>query len=191
MLKEISLLDCLTKSAAAPVETRTIVPLLDSFHHEGPNGMHLCLVFAIMGPNAGTVLNLAPECQIGEPWDRRYPKLWARRILRDTLLGLQFLHSNNIVHGDLHLGNILFTVKLSDTQSNPPETLEQRPDEGFPLRRLDGKIDRWAPKYLLEPRALYEYISLELDPLVKITDLGGGESAVYLAIIKVHRLTST
>jgi non-specific serine/threonine protein kinase len=154
-------------------------------------GCTCVLFFAIMGPNAGTVLKLAPECQIGEPCDRRYPKLWAKRLLRDTLLGLQFLHSNNIVHGDLHLGNILFTVKLSDTQSNPPEILEQRPDEGFPLQRLDGKIDLWAPKYLLEPRALYEYTSLELDPLVKITDLGGGENAIYLPLINIQWLTST
>lgn len=185
VLKEISLYDRLANSAATPAEAQWIVPLLDSFYHQGPNGTHLCLVFAPMGPNVYSMLKLSPECQIGEPWERRFPKLWAKRILRDTLLGLRHLHSNGIVHGDLHLGNILFTVKLSDTRSHPPETLEQGPEEGSPLRRLDGKADLWAPKYLLEPRPLYDYTSLELDPLVKISDLGAGKSPpMCISIIK-------
>ncbi|KUJ07409.1 kinase-like protein [Mollisia scopiformis] len=145
---------------------------LDSFDHHGPNGTHLCLVFEVMGPTPNSVMRLSPECQIGEPWERRLPKQWAKRILQDILLGLHFLDANGIVHGDLHLGNILFTITLSDIESDLPKTLQQRPNQAVPLRRLDGKIDPWAPKYLLEPNSLYDYISFELDPLVKIIDLG-------------------
>jgi serine/threonine protein kinase len=103
------------------------------------------------------------------------PKEWARRILRDTLLGLQFLHSNGIIHGDVHPGNILFTINLPRLQSDPSDSLQQHPDEHLKLERLDGKVDLWAPKYLLGPKSLYEYTSLDLDPLVNISDFGGGK----------------
>ena len=123
------------------------------------------------------MLQLSPHCHIGQGWEReeRLPKEWARRILRDTLLGLQFLHSNGIIHGDVHPGNVLFAIKLPSPQSNPPSNLQQSPRERDKLERRDGKVDLWAPKYLLEPQSLYEYTSPGLDPLVKINDFGGGK----------------
>jgi len=179
--REISLHHRLAKSATDATDSRYIVPLLDSFDHHGPNGTHLCLVFGVMGPTPNSLMRLSPECQIGEPWERRLPKQWAKRILRDILLGLRFLDANGIVHGGLHLGNILFTIALSGVESNPPKTLQQRPDQAVPLRRLDGKMDPWAPNYLLEPNSLHDYISFELDPLVKIIDLGAGKTSQYLS----------
>ena len=128
-----------------------------------------------MGPNVNTMLRLSPQCRIGEDWERRFPTQWTRRILRDALLGLRFLHSEGIVHGDFHLGNILFTIKLSCLTPDHIEGLIQYPDAHNMLRRRDGKIDLWAPKYLLEPKSLYNYTSLDLDPLVKVSDLGGGK----------------
>lgn len=32
----------------------------------------------------------------------------AKRILRQVLLGIPFLHSLGVIHGDIHTGNILF-----------------------------------------------------------------------------------
>ena len=156
--------------------SRHIVRLLDSFNHHGPNGTHLCLVYEVMGPHVKSMIRLSPQCQFGDPWDRRLPKQWAKRVLRDTLRGLQVLHANGIVHGDIHPGNILFAVKLASSTVDPPERLEQHPDQESPLRRRDGKIDPWAPEYLLEPMSLHDYTSLDLNPLVKISDLGGGEN---------------
>ncbi|KAL7776416.1 hypothetical protein CFE70_006832 [Pyrenophora teres f. teres 0-1] len=40
----------------------------------------------------------------------RYPKWIAQKILGHALRGLAFLHRNGIVHGDLHPGNILFSI---------------------------------------------------------------------------------
>jgi hypothetical protein len=42
-----------------------IIPLLDSFTHRGPNGIHRCLVYAALGPNVNSMLRLSPQCQIG------------------------------------------------------------------------------------------------------------------------------
>lgn len=182
MSREILLYDCVAKPSVDAAGSRYIASSLDWFHHHGPNGKHLCLVSEALGPNVSTMLRMSPQCQIGEPWERRFPKEWVRRILRDVLLGLQFLHANSIVHGDLHLGNILFTVRLSDIKSSLPESLQQYPDQGTPLRRLDGKVDPWAPQYLLEPKSLYDCTWFELDPLVKIVDLGTGKDycIIYL-----------
>lgn len=161
------------------VHSQHVVPLLDSFDHHGPNGMHPCLIYEVLGPNVNSMVDLSPQCRIGEPWDRRLPKQWAKRILRDVLLGLQVLHINGIIHGDIHPENILFTIKLPSPQSDPPKGLQQHPEERGFLKRLDGKVDLWAPKYLLKPKSLYNYTSLDLDPLVKIGDYGGGKIILF------------
>jgi serine/threonine protein kinase len=61
----------------------------------------------VLGPNLDSLLKHHPGFQIGEPWEHRFPKHFAKRVLRDTLLGLDFPHSHGVVHGDLHPGNIL------------------------------------------------------------------------------------
>ena len=103
---------------------------------------------------------------------------WVRRILRDVLRGLQFLHSNGIVHGDIHSRNILSRVRLPSPQSKPPCSLEQTPEERNILEREDGKVDLWAPKYILCPKPLKEYVTSDEDPLINISDFGGGRTTL-------------
>jgi non-specific serine/threonine protein kinase len=79
------------------------------------------------------------------------------------------------VYADLHPGNILATIPplgepLSDTSLEPK--LQQPPSEGTPLVRRDGKADLWAPPYLLAPAPLQGHVSFELNPVVKLADLG-------------------
>ena len=164
----------------AETEHRHVVGFRDSFEVLGPNGRHTCLVMDPMGPHISALLKRRPEFQDRtlEPWDRRprFPKPLAHRVLRDTLLGLHTLHQQGIVHGDLHPGNILATITIPSL-SNPPGLgvvldLQQPPSEGNLLYRLDGKVDRWAPLYLLEPAPLQDLVSFQLDPVVKIADLG-------------------
>jgi serine/threonine protein kinase len=124
------------------------------------------------------MLYLSPRCRFGEnfdDWQWRLPKQWAKRASRESLLGLQYLHANGIVHGDIHGGNILFTAKLPSPERLTPEKLEPQPSKYSFLQRKDNKIDLWAPRYILEPVSLYDYTSEDLDPLVKICDLGGGK----------------
>ncbi|KAL2131717.1 hypothetical protein VTI74DRAFT_4708 [Chaetomium olivicolor] len=131
-----------------------------------------------MGPHLGLVLRRHPAFQNGdlEPWEYhpRLPLPLAKRILRDTLLGLNTLHRRGIVHGDLHPGNTLFTnAGLGNplTDAAVEEGLSQGLSEGNPLQRRDGKRDLWAPSYLLEPSPLLDQVSFDLDPVVKIADL--------------------
>lgn len=118
-----------------------VTTLLDSFEHHGPNGVHRCFVFDVMGPNTSTMFEKLPpslnarfsgqrvessksnEQDVSNYVDRergRYPLWMAKAILRQTLLGIDFLHKSGITHGDLQPGNIMFSVKdlslLSESQ---------------------------------------------------------------------------
>lgn len=160
-----------------PRNAPNLVGLLTSFELVGPNGQHVCFVFEVMGPNLSDMLR-SQEFQVGHPFDddfcHRYPKHLSKRILKELLLGLCFLHSNKIVHGDVHKGNILVNVLLPQYKPESLENLRQPLDQARPLERLDGKKDVWAPPYLLPPANLRSYVSTELGPFTKLTDFGQG-----------------
>ena len=42
------------------------------------------------------------------------------------------------------------------------------------IERSDGKLDKWAPKYLAVAKPLKEYVLPEAEQVVKIIDMGGG-----------------
>ncbi|EFR02617.1 CMGC/SRPK protein kinase [Nannizzia gypsea CBS 118893] len=81
---ESGILRLLTKGDPEHPGQRFIPALLDQFSFDGPNGHHQCLV--------------------GEPADA------ARSIAAQLIMGLDYLHTNDICHGDLHLGNFLLRV---------------------------------------------------------------------------------
>lgn len=174
-----------TSNAVAP-GSECFSMLLNSFQISGPNGLHTALVFEPLGPHLEEVLRFTPEYGHGEifgsdgnlckgiPEFQRFPKQLGKRILRNVLSGLRYLHAHGVVHGDLHRGNILVTTRDLECTADKIKELQQRPEDGQPLKRLDGKLDLWAPPYQLEPAGLLKYSSTELDPYVKITDIGGG-----------------
>lgn len=153
-----------------------VVTLDDDVKILGPNGEHECFVFEVMGPNLTSLLQKRPEFQIGEPWERRFTATFAKRALLDTLQALHSLHTRGVVHGDLHTGNILACIEEPSVTPETESQLKQSIADARPLKRKDGKKDLWAPSYLLEQRDLDEYFSYELQPLVKLTDLGGCKS---------------
>ncbi|EXK28522.1 hypothetical protein FOMG_14993 [Fusarium oxysporum f. sp. melonis 26406] len=139
----------------------------------GPNGEHYCLVFETMGPNLTTFLKIRLEFQIGEPWERRFTKSFAKKALWDTLQALHFFYEHSVTHGDLHPDSILTYVEQLQVTPDTEISLKQSEGDAQPLKRRDGKKDLWPPAYLLEPRPLDDYVSYDLDPLVKLADLGG------------------
>ncbi|RBR20298.1 uncharacterized protein FIESC28_05262 [Fusarium coffeatum] len=142
-----------------------------------PNGKHDGLVLEVMGPNLSELLHKRPDFQVGEPWERRFTTAFAKRALLDTLKALDFLHQRDVVHGDLHFGNIHTCIGQLKVSPETESKLQQSVSEGQPLVRKDGKRDLWAPSHLLEPRPLHKYFSDELQPLVKLADLGGAFSS--------------
>lgn len=153
-----------------------VIGLLDTFKHQGPNGEHECLVFEVMGPSAASMLDCLPTDLLSSTaLETRYPTWMAKSILRQTLLGIDFLHQAGIIHGDLQPGNLLFPIKEL-TQIDESLLIQQRDSKSVsePVRRLDGKVDRWAPRYLALSQPLYKLAYLEKDFAIKISDMGGG-----------------
>ncbi|CAG7942234.1 unnamed protein product [Penicillium salamii] len=137
-----------------------VIPLLDHFEHEGPNGVHLCLVFPLMMSD-GEAMTIR-----GKGRNASY----VRAVSRQIILGLDFLHQNNMIHGDLQPANILFTVneiQCRDFLIHP---------QFSPVRWLPGITpDSSAPRYLMvsqRPRGMLDDASAS-SLMVKIGDLGG------------------
>jgi serine/threonine-protein kinase SRPK3 len=85
---------------------RYIGGLLDSFAISGPNGTHLCLVSELMGPS----IDALGDC-CGKVGDRRRLQAnFTRKIARQVVLGLKFLHSKQVCHG----GALRYQLKRRD-----------------------------------------------------------------------------
>ena len=107
----------------------------------------------------------------------RYPLHMAKSILKQSLQALAFLHENGIAHGDFQPGNILFA--LSNIESEPEDVLRQEENAQTrsispPVQRLDGKLDKWAPRYLCIAQPLAPFTSYTKGFNIKLSDLGGG-----------------
>jgi hypothetical protein len=57
VLKELTVLKYLSGAA---IELDHVTELIDHFQHDGPNGIHLCLMFEPMGPSASTMVKELP-----------------------------------------------------------------------------------------------------------------------------------
>jgi serine/threonine protein kinase len=175
---ELSILRHLRATSQGDSNSKFALLPIDYFELQGPNGHHFCFVTEPMGPSITTVLN-APFDDFDpiNPPTRRFSTTRNKRILKRILCGLKFLHGNNIVHGDLQLGNVLFPPK--DLTICSPSELEQKKDTSQLdlLESKDGEIDSWSPKYLVVPEPLEnsDVPQGQADD-VKLIDLGGNMS---------------
>ncbi|OAX80213.1 hypothetical protein ACJ72_05460 [Emergomyces africanus] len=68
------------------------VHMLDDFDLKGPNGSHKCLVYELLGPNIPDIIDVHFP-------DGRLPGKLAKVIAKQSLIGLDSLHQQNIGHG--------------------------------------------------------------------------------------------
>ncbi|GAW13039.1 hypothetical protein ANO14919_024170 [Xylariales sp. No.14919] len=152
--------------------------MLDHFTVDGPNGIHDCLVLELLGPSVPDVIESLYS-------DGRLPAGLAKSTAYQALLGIDFLSSHKIGHGDLHSRNIAFALP-SLASLDELQFFEKfgRP-ETAPVRSVGG-IDLTAhlPNYIVRPISFHVRSMREglRTSTVKIIDFGEaffrGQSAV-------------
>ncbi len=167
----------MAKVMPAAEGARRITQLLDEFEHHGPNGSHKCLVFEPMGPSVNSMVEELPQFK-PRMWGMkgRYLPRMAKGILRQATQALALLHENGIAHGDFQPGNMLFALD-DKMHSEPEESLQQKEDVqsiSGPVQRLDGKPDKWAPRYLCVAQPLAAFTPYTKCFKIKLSDMGGG-----------------
>ncbi|KAF2813819.1 serine protein kinase-like protein Sky1 [Mytilinidion resinicola] len=102
-LDEIKLLKRVVDANKDHPGRKHVVSLLDSFNHKGPNGVHVCMVFEVLGEN---LLGLIKR------WNHRgIPMPLVKQITKQVLLGLDYLHREcGIIHTDLKPENVLIEI---------------------------------------------------------------------------------
>lgn len=102
-LDEIKLLKKIVNANPDHPGRAHVVSLLDSFEHRGPNGLHICMVFEVLGEN---LLGLIKR------WNHRgIPMPLVKQITKQVLLGLDYLHREcGIIHTDLKPENVLIEI---------------------------------------------------------------------------------
>ncbi|KAF5379755.1 hypothetical protein D9615_005742 [Tricholomella constricta] len=144
-----------------------IANLLDDFEVQSPNGIHRCLVTEVAGPSVGKI-----RFEIS---GNKLPVPVARKVASQCAQGLAFLHSSGVVHGDIHPGNILFSIP--DFHSWPVEKVYKHFGKPYkePVERLDGQpLTSAAPRYVvLSPNPLrLAKLVMNTECNIKITDFG-------------------
>lgn len=90
-----------------------ILPILDEFAIDGPNGQHSCIVT----PPARMSIAAAKSATHGY---NIFPLPTSRAIAAQLAQVLAFFHSQGVVHGDLHTGNVLLRFGPDDDIHSPP-----------------------------------------------------------------------
>ncbi|WAO90915.1 Protein kinase domain-containing protein [Fusarium falciforme] len=117
----------------------------DNFHFDGPNGRHTCLV----NDPAMMSLRLAKDAS----FCRLFQPRTARAIAAQVVQALAYLHEGGVVHGDLHLDNVLLRLPERIRRLSPDQLHKKHSQpETVPVTRLDGApLDENAPHHAVLP----------------------------------------
>ncbi|KAK3845983.1 MAG: kinase-like domain-containing protein [Linnemannia gamsii] len=103
-MDEIKLLEKVVSANPNAPGRKYVVELLDHFMHRGPNGLHVCMVFEVLGENLLSMIKRYRHQGI--------PAHLVQQILYQVLMGLDYMHREcGIIHTDLKPENVLVCVE--------------------------------------------------------------------------------
>ncbi|PYH37021.1 kinase-like protein [Aspergillus neoniger CBS 115656] len=143
-----------------------ISSLLDQFSFKGPNGHHMCLVSEVAGCSVAESKENSPRFMFSLDI--------ARAIAAQVTMGLAYMHSLGVGHGDLHARNILLLQPVDFEALSIEDIYEQfgKPFE-VPITRIDkAPIQSCAPAHAIIPMNLIVPSDQVVNCRVKITDFG-------------------
>ncbi|KAL6303398.1 kinase-like domain-containing protein [Sparassis latifolia] len=160
-LHELAFLQHLSCSHPEHPGFSRVVRLLDSFHHVGPYGSHLCIVTEVLGES---VQWLSQYYRGG-----RFHPVVVKDIIQQVLLGLDYLHQSNIIHTDLKPDN--FLIELDDVETFIQEAIDDIPPVVYPsVTNADGMVLSYVKSQPIPVR--FEDVQRQAKLKVKVTDLG-------------------
>ncbi|KAL8795943.1 MAG: hypothetical protein Q9195_001687 [Heterodermia aff. obscurata] len=167
--QELLILRHLDGHIRSDLRRNSIIVVFDDFIIEGPNGAHLCLVSQAGGPNISMISDSPGE--IGGT--RRLCASLARKLARQLVDAVGFLHDRGVVHGDITPRNVLLRLRGIDTWST--ESIYKQ--LGPPMKEdvfsfSGGKPDDCAPQYLVESVSFSQLDSHYISHQALLIDLG-------------------
>ncbi|KAF9767668.1 hypothetical protein IL306_015128 [Fusarium sp. DS 682] len=137
---------------------------LDQFSIQGPNGTHQCLVLPPLGP-----------CVSPRLWMRleKDPAAVLRKLAYQATQTLDFLHKNEICHGDFRPANIL--VKLANLDHLSEQELLSllgHPEEMQVKTESGEELPTSSPRYLVQPVDLFRLGNEFLTDEICVIDFG-------------------
>ncbi|KAL8836102.1 MAG: hypothetical protein Q9170_003050 [Blastenia crenularia] len=168
--KEAQMLGCFNQSDPKDSKHNDVSPLLDEFMINGPNGQHKCLVSDVLGP---TLLDLKQSFAFD-----LLPLGIAKRATVQLASGLAYIHSCDMIHGDIHIKNLawksfdLGSWSLSQVYEHLGSPIKQV------VRRMDAQpLGPEVPPYVVLPANLLELERLPGGKLSKLSILDFGEAS--------------
>ncbi|KAM5148040.1 SRSF protein kinase 3-like [Mantella aurantiaca] len=136
-MDEIALLNCVNGASKKESQGENVIRFLHDFKLIGENGLHVCLVFELLGPSLLHLMrNHGPK---------GLPLNCVKRILQQVLQGLSFLHMKcRIIHTDIKPENILVCVNEDNLQRYMEEAAiwnQNRISEGVDANFLTHLIE--------------------------------------------------
>uniref|UniRef100_H3CJV0 non-specific serine/threonine protein kinase n=1 Tax=Tetraodon nigroviridis TaxID=99883 RepID=H3CJV0_TETNG len=143
-LDEIKLLRCVRESDPSDPNKDMVVQLIDDFKISGVNGIHVCMVFEVLGHH---LLKWIIKSNY-----QGLPLPCVKSIIRQVLQGLDYLHSKcKIIHTDIKPENILMCV-----------------DDAF-VRRMAMEATEWQKAGAPPPSGSAVSTAPQLKPVGKIS----------------------